>query len=153
MIELSELDIETIKAGLRSGHGFTKTASFIMVDVKDLSELYINDKSFKDMCDESVKSHVQAVLSSTQKRLLEKEFEKYVKENAHLSKFITKLTLWEEHSSKDKLTTDIFIKAIHLYIHPDEVATSCGLSRSEMYDYIKSNETLSDYVSRISWIT
>lgn len=152
MITLSNVQVQTIKAGLISGHGLTKTAGFLHVHVRELSVLIKNDPAFKEMCNECIEKHVQAILSSEQSDLLEKQFDKYLKEHNYLSRFVTKLTLWEEHATKMSITRENFLKAMYLYKDPLETATACGMEIEEMYSYIKSDNVLSGYIAKINWL-
>lgn len=153
MIELTEADLKTVKASLKTGYGLTKASAFILKHVKDLSELIRNDPDFKTLCEDCIKVHVQALLATNQSHLMNMDFDKYIKQNAHMTRHICKLTLWEEYTTKKTINPELFIKAMYLYKYPEEVATACGFDLSEMYDYIKDNEVLVNYVSKTNWIS
>lgn len=151
-MDLTPEKLALFKSSLKQGYGLTKTCQFIFADIKEVSEMVREDESFKELCEECIIFHTAVRLKIGQENLKDLDFSAFMRQNMLMTRYIGTLTLWEDYSTKEKLTRDEFMKAIYLYKYPEEVATACGLTYIEMYDYIKNDEFLSNYLSKVKWI-
>lgn len=150
---LSEQDLISFKSSLKQGYGFTKSCGYIMADIVEMSKLVRDDSDFKELCLECIKVHIRALLAVGQKHLQELDFASFMRQNMIMTRYVGNLNIWEDYTTKDKLTTDMFMKAVYLYRYPEEVATACGMTYIEMYDFIKNDKFLANYLTKVKWIT
>lgn len=153
MKELSDVDLKAFKGSLQAGYGFTKACHFIFRSVAEMSALVNSNEDFKELCLTCLKFHIRALLAIGQKHLQEMDFDQFVKQNGFMTRFVGKLTLWEEFSTSNELNREKFIKAVYVYKYPEEVATACGLTIDKMYDFIYADDTLYNYMFKIRFIT
>lgn len=153
MIEFNDKDLIAFKTSLKSGYGLTKACQFIFFDIQEISEHIRENKSFHALCEDCVKVHLRGLLAMGQQHLVDLDFDKFARQNAFMTRFIGRLTLWGEFSIKDELDTKKFLKAVYLYKYPEEVATACSMSLPEMYDYIITDEVLFTFLSKKHWIS
>lgn len=152
MKQLDIRDQRTFKASLQSGYGFTKSCQFILRNVKEMSDLVEEDESFKKLCEEAVKAHIRKLIQLGMKQLVDLNFDKFVKQNSFMTRFIGRLTLWGEFCTEQELDSKKLLKAVYLYRYPEEVATACGLTLEDLYDYIQEEEVVNSYLTKIGFM-
>jgi len=156
MIELNDNELQVFKASLNSGYGFTKSCHYLLRDVEEMAEYARTEPGFMDFCEEAVKAHTQRMIMMGMKHLTELDFDKFLKQNGFMTRLVGKLTLWGEYCAKEDLKNDIegkkLLKAVFLYKYPEEVATACSMTLSELYDHIQENGVINNYLSQIGFV-
>lgn len=152
MIQITDAELAIFKASLKLGMGFTKSCNSIFKPVKEMSKMYTKDPTFKELCQDCMKQHMAGLLNMGQKAVVDKNFKTFVDHNGFITRFVVKMTIWEEFSTKKTINDKEFYKAIYLYRYPEEVATACGLTLGEMYDFIGQYEKLTIFVESIGFI-
>lgn len=151
-MDFTDVDLTAFKASLKSGYGFTKACQYIMRDVKEMSEIVKTDPDFKALCEDCIKAHIRALLAMGQQHLVDKDFDKFDKQNGFMTRYVGKLTIWAEFSTPSELDQKKFLKAVYIYKYPEEVATAVGMTIPEMHDYIVADGILTTFLSKKGWI-
>jgi hypothetical protein len=141
---LKDIQKTLILNGLRSGLGLTASCQKIGLSVKEASEEIRSDEDFANQCQTALFLGYQAKLAYAKSLLDQKNYNKWAGEVEALPNFVTDLMLWEQYCPREEVTDSKVIKAVILYSNLEEAATSMGMTRNELIEYVLD----SDYLSR-----
>ncbi|MEN9917297.1 MAG: hypothetical protein RLY40_1229 [Pseudomonadota bacterium] len=127
---------------LKNSMNLTKACSMINRTPKDITLLIKNSPEFKTKCEESITTAYKALLIASNSFLQSKKYSEWKTNNELIKSMRVKLTLWEEHATKDTLTDSELLTAFVKYKENEEVATACGLDLGELAQELLNREHL-----------
>ena len=133
-------------SALKNGVGLSKASLMINKSAKEISLTLQKDNKFYKECLDNIVEAYKLLLVIANSYVVKKEYESWKKTNELIRSFVFKLVLWEEYSTKIKLTDRILLKAVVVYKYNEEIATACGLTLDEFAELLIEKEYLTNKI-------
>lgn len=143
---LSKNDEDTFRSSLKIGNGLTVSCETINKHPKDVSEYLKSNEALRILCENDLQIANNAIIGITTNLLVEEKFDKFLQTKERAKVVITKLVYWEEYCLRKAVSPEKIVKVIHLFKGVDDCATSVGMLKNELKEYIMSDEKLSMYI-------
>lgn len=135
-----------IIAGIKNGHGFTRSCTLAQISPKDLTDTVKNyDPDLLRELQEAAKFSAKALLVMSSSHLKSRAFEMWMHDNRVINEFRETLVLWEDYCKKKDVKPQTVSIGINIYKDIKELATAIGFTEPELLEYIYSNSDLELY--------
>ena len=145
---MTENEKNLVLVSLQNGIGLSAACEITMLDVQKVSEYIKSNKDYHISCINAIKSAATTNLEFLAKLKKEKKANEWHRQQERIKTFIIELTLWESYCKKSDLTQQKVMTAAHIYKTIEECATSIGMCKRELIEYIISDEMLSLYFTQ-----
>lgn len=153
-IALLKSDVwEYINAALSNGVGLTVACEGMNIDIKAMSTFLAAKPGTLDVLNGQCVAGFKSIMTMINNSAAELKLSGWKSGHVALREFVTSVNLWEQHCTRDQVTPQIISEAFYTYRTVPEVATVCGMLKTDFWRYVLADYNLKAYLIQAKFIT